>query len=72
METVEAIPLESIVLETDCPYMAPVPYRGERNSSIYLTLVAEKIAEIKGVSLEEVERITYENALNIYNKSKRN
>ena len=72
VETVEAIPLESIVLETDCPYMAPVPHRGERNSSIYLTLVAEKIAEIKGVSLEEVERITYENALNIYNKSKRN
>ena len=67
-----AIPLESIVLETDCPYMAPVPHRGERNSSIYLSHVAEKIAEIKGVSIEEVENVTYENALKIYHKSKRN
>ena len=72
VETVEAIPIESIVLETDCPYMAPVPHRGERNSSLYLPLVAERIAEIKGMSVEDVERITYENALNIYSKSKRN
>ena len=72
VETVEAIPIESIVLETDCPYMAPVPHRGERNSSLYLPLVAERIAEIKGISVETVERITYENALNIYDKSKRN
>ena len=69
-ETVEAIPLESIVLETDCPYMAPVPHRGERNCSIYLSYVAEKIAEIKGVSVKEVEDITYENALKIYSKVK--
>ena len=72
VETVEAIPIESIVLETDCPYMAPVPHRGERNSSMYLNLIAEKIAEIKGMSVKEVEEITYENALMIYNKSKRN
>ena len=72
VETVEAIPLESIVLETDCPYMAPVPHRGERNSSIFLSHVAEKIAEIKGVSVKEVEDITYENALKVYSKSKRN
>ena len=72
VETVEAIPLESIVLETDCPYMAPVPHRGERNSSIFLSHVAEKIAEIKGVSVREVEDITYENALKVYSKSKRN
>ena len=72
VETVEAIPLESIVLETDCPYMAPVPHRGERNSSIFLSHVAEKIAEIKGVSVKEVEDITYENALKVYSISKRN
>ncbi|PHU40574.1 hydrolase TatD [Pseudobutyrivibrio ruminis] len=72
VETVEAIPLENIVLETDCPYMAPEPHRGSRNSSIYLKYVAEKIAQLKGVSVEEVERITYENALRIYSKCKRN
>ena len=65
VETVEAIPLENIVLETDCPYMAPEPHRGSRNSSIYLKYVSEKIAQLKGVSVEEVERITYENALRI-------
>ena len=71
VETVEAIPLESIVLETDCPYMAPVPHRGERNSSIFLSHVAEKIAEIKNISVDEVEKVTYQNALNIYNKTNR-
>jgi TatD DNase family protein len=71
VETVESIPLESIVLETDCPYMAPVPHRGERNSSIFLSHVAEKIAQIKGVSVQQVEEVTYENALRIYDKSKR-
>ena len=71
VETVEAIPLESIVLETDCPYMAPVPHRGERNSSIFLSHVAEKIAEIKNISVDEVEKVTYQNALNIYYKANR-
>ena len=71
VETVQAIPIEKIVLETDCPYMAPVPHRGERNSSIYLSHVAEKIAELKGMTVEDVERITYENALTIYSKCKR-
>lgn len=71
VETVEAISLESIVLETDCPYMAPVPHRGERNSSIFLSHVAEKIAEIKNISVEEVEKVTYQNALNIYKKANR-
>ena len=72
VETVKAIPIESIVLETDCPYMAPVPHRGERNSSINLKYVAEKIAELKEMNVADVERITYENALNIYSKCKRN
>ena len=71
VETVEAVPIENIVLETDCPYMAPVPHRGERNSSIYLSHVAEKIAELKGLTVKEVEDITYENALRVYTKSKR-
>lgn len=59
-------PLEQIVLETDCPYLAPAPHRYERNSSLYLPLVRDKIAEIKGVSPEEVERVTWENALRVY------
>ena len=65
-ETVEEIPMDRIVLETDCPYLSPVPYRGKRNSSLNLPLVVEAIAEIKGISKEEVERITYENAKSLY------
>lgn len=70
VETVEAIPLERILLETDCPYMAPEPYRGKRNSSLYLPYVVEKIAEIKGVSTEEVERVTEANARALFTKVK--
>ena len=69
-ETVEAIPLEKILLETDCPYMAPEPYRGKRNSSLYLSYVVEKIAEIKGVSVEEVERVTEANARALFTRVK--
>ena len=68
VDTVEAIPLERILLETDCPYMAPEPYRGKRNSSLYLPYVVEKIAEIKGITTEEVERITWENATKLFTK----
>ena len=63
---VKEIPLTSIVLETDCPYLAPEPYRGRRNSSLYLPYVAEKIAEIKNVSTEEVIRQTEENSRKLY------
>ena len=66
VNVVKEIPLTSIVLETDCPYLAPVPYRGKRNSSLYLPYVAEKIAEIKGVSTEEVVRQTEENSRMLY------
>ncbi|MCR5526715.1 MAG: TatD family hydrolase [Lachnospiraceae bacterium] len=66
VEVVKTIPLERIVLETDSPYLAPTPYRGKRNSSINLTLVAEKIAEIKGITAEEVYDRTYRNALDLY------
>jgi TatD DNase family protein len=60
------IPLEHIVLETDAPYLSPMPYRGKRNSSAYLHYVAEEIAALKGISKEEVENITYQNALKLY------
>ena len=60
------IPLSSIVLETDCPYLAPEPYRGRRNCSLYLPYVAEKIAELKEVSVEEVVRQTEENSRKLY------
>ena len=66
VEVVEEIPLERILLETDCPYLTPVPYRGKRNSSLYLPYVVEKIAEIKGISTEEVERVTYENGMKLF------
>lgn len=65
-EVVEDTPLDRILLETDCPYMAPVPHRGERNSSLNLVYVAEEIARIKGVSYEEVVSVTRENAKRMY------
>ncbi|MBO4901822.1 MAG: TatD family hydrolase [Lachnospiraceae bacterium] len=65
-EVVKAVPVENIVTETDCPYLAPVPHRGERNSSLYLPAVLEAIAGLKGLSTEEVERITEENARKVY------
>ena len=66
VETVKAVPLSRIVLETDCPYLAPVPYRGKRNNSGYLLLVADKISEILGISREEVIRATTQNACALY------
>lgn len=60
-EVVREIPLSKLVLETDCPYLAPVPHRGKRNDSGNLKLVAAKIAEIKGITPEEVEQATWEN-----------
>lgn len=65
-KVVQTAPLASIVLETDCPYMAPEPVRGTRNSSLNLKYVAEKIGELKGISPEEVAAVTYENALRLY------
>ncbi len=65
-EAVEEIPLERIVLETDCPYLAPVPFRGKRNSSLNIPYVIEEIARIKQVSPNEIEEITWENAHRLY------
>lgn len=65
-ETVAAIPLDNIVIETDCPYLAPTPYRGKRNSSLNLPLVLAEIASIKGISEEEAADITFANAKRLY------
>ncbi|MDE7366605.1 MAG: TatD family hydrolase [Lachnospiraceae bacterium] len=65
-EAVEYIPIEKIVLETDSPYLAPVPNRGKRNSSLNLPYVAEVLAQVKGMTREEVEAVTFENAEKLY------
>ena len=69
-EVVDYVPMDRIVLETDCPYLAPVPFRGKRNDSGKLSYVAEMIAQIKGISVAEVEEITYKNAYALYSKIK--
>ena len=66
IEVVRETPLDRIVLETDCPYLTPVPFRGQRNTSAHLPLVVSKIAEIKGVSEEEVIETTYASACRLY------
>ena len=60
-EVIAEIPMDRIMIETDAPYLTPVPFRGKRNDSAYVRLVAEKIAEIKGLSPDDVEQITWEN-----------
>jgi TatD DNase family protein len=65
--TLERIPMEHILLETDAPYLAPVPHRGQRNESAYLPLVAAKVAEIKGLSIREVAEVTTGNAVRLFN-----
>lgn len=65
-EAIEYIPLEKLVLETDSPYLAPVPFRGKRNSSLNIPYVIEAIAELKGISKEEVEAVTWENGKRLY------
>ena len=62
VEVVQKLPLDSIMLETDCPYMTPVPHRGERNHPGFMHLTAEKIAEVRGISAEEVCSATYKTA----------
>jgi len=61
-KVVETISIEDIVLETDSPYLAPMPYRGKRNESSYIPLIAKKVAELKNISIEEVENVTTNNA----------
>ena len=66
LEVAEKIPLERIVLETDCPYMAPEPFRGRRNDPGKLYRVAEKLAQLRGMTVEEVQAITLENGKALY------
>lgn len=66
VEAVQALPLDRILIETDCPYMAPEPYRGRRNDSRYVPLVAAKIAELKGITPDEAGNITTENAKRLF------
>lgn len=66
VEVVKDIPLDRIVIETDCPYLTPEPFRGKRNEPIYVEYVAKKIAEIKEISVEDVTKTTTENAKKLY------
>ena len=66
VEVAASIPLERIVLETDCPYMAPEPFRGKRNDPGKLYRMAEKLAEIRGMRVEEIHHITVENGKRLY------
>ena len=66
VEVAANIPLDRLVLETDCPYMAPEPFRGKRNDPGKLYRMAERLAEIRGVSVEEIHRITVENGKRLY------
>ena len=66
VETAQSIPLDRIVLETDCPFMAPEPFRGKRNHPGYLYRMAERLAELRGLSVEEIHQITTENGKRLY------
>jgi TatD DNase family protein len=69
-ELVQNVPLEKLLLETDSPFLTPVPFRGKKNEPAYITYIAEKIAQIKKISIEELAEITTENAKNLFNKIK--
>ncbi|HEY0176883.1 MAG TPA: TatD family hydrolase, partial [Pedobacter sp.] len=66
-EVLSHIPLEHVVLETDSPYLAPVPFRGKPNESSYLVHIAQKVADIYHISIEEVAEVTTANSVNIFN-----
>ena len=66
VEVAQQLPLDRIVLETDCPYMSPEPYRGKRNDPSRLPFMAQKLAQLRGLSTEEVAAITTENGRRLY------
>lgn len=66
-EVVKAVPIDKLLVETDCPYMAPTPYRGKRNQSNYIEYIIEEIADLKGVTKEELEKNTIKNTKNLLN-----
>jgi TatD DNase family protein len=63
---VKKIPLDRILLETDCPFLAPMPFRGKRNEPAYVKIIASKLAEVKGMDFDEVARITSRNAQTVF------
>jgi TatD DNase family protein len=65
-KVVSQVGLENIILETDSPYLAPVPYRGKRNESSYLCIINNKVAEIFGLSKEEAASVTYGNSVQLF------
>lgn len=65
-EVIQKIDLQHIVLETDAPYLTPTPFRGKRNESAYIQYVAQKLADLKSISVEEVEKITSLNAIQLF------
>jgi TatD DNase family protein len=69
-EVLSEIPLEHLVLETDAPYLAPTPFRGKRNESAYVALVAQRLAEVKGVDLETLALVSSANAQRLFGKGR--
>ena len=67
-EVIRGIPLERILVETDCPYLTPVPYRGKRNEPLFVRYVAEKVAEIKKLDKHAVENQLFANTMKVFNK----
>jgi TatD DNase family protein len=65
-DVVRKVPLERMLVETDSPFLTPVPHRGKRNEPAYVRLVAEMVATVKGISLEDVARVTTENVQNLF------
>jgi TatD DNase family protein len=68
LEVLERMPVDKLMLETDCPYMAPEPMRGRRNSSLYLPYIAQKIAEVRGMTTDDVARTTMENGMRFFGR----
>lgn len=68
IDVLEYIPLDRILVETDAPYLTPIPFRGNRNNSMYIKYIIEKIAEIKKISVNELENILIKNSLNLFNR----
>jgi len=69
-EVATEIPLENLLIETDCPYLTPHPFRGKRNEPSYVSLVAEEIARLKDIPVEEVQKRTFENACKVFQINK--
>jgi TatD DNase family protein len=65
-EVVQQIPIDRLLIETDCPYLTPEPYRGKRNETGYVRYVAAAIAELRGMDVEELAKVTYQNAINLF------